>query len=1397
MTNLEVSVSRAYENNIALYGVGSPHTSGEKMREIAKTEIRLSPPYDKGVTRMLDIGKLIEDPVPGVYRITVKTDAKRRRWSWAPELEPIEANRLVALTDLGIAAAVDGSGERCAYVAVCSLSSGKPVEGADVALLTKANQIAGTGVTAENGAVRIDFAPEYDAKGDAPRGVLVTTGSDISYVSLSSSWYNQTVDSHRGVDPDGFSEPMAYVFAGRDIVRPGERFDMSILARTAPKAGLGVLAGAPVDLVLSDSHGDKFSTMRVTTDENGFASAYWDIPSGAPSGMWDVECRLGEDCIGSMSFKVSTYVPDRIRASLSAEKESVIGYGAANRLTADANYYFGSPVKEGTFRLVCQAMSSGRNPGHWEGWDVGLCDYPFSGETVCAYGMLDGESVVYEDPGVKDDVKFHAPIDTVYRFEVTPPAGRTVSAFESVVTYPTDRFIGVREGKTLTAERARVFELKILPVDEPDDDELLVADDEISIEVKLVKREWRHHYVKQSGSVKLEWSEDEISHPELTKYVSVPKGADLKTWLGRLAWEEEDLSAGRWQLTASSSDGSLITKTSFWHWKGEVSERSQSPASLNLESDAESYLPGSRAAISFRSGFSGRAYVAVGWKGLEQAFSLKVEKGLNTIPLEIPADVKGGAYYVTVTLVTENAPRMRRLSGMAVLDIDQASAHRLNVGLGVPEKVEPGMDLDVSVTLFDAEGKLTSGMVQIFATDEGVLALTGFESPDPFEAFYNFRRGLPYGTYDLYSLVYPDLEILPNGEIGGDVALASRLMKDGKTRDRATVALLSAPVKVGPDGSASVRLSVPDTFTGELRVMAVASTAEAVGAKEKPVKVRSKAGIEPLVPRYVAGGDIFRAKAVLFNHDLPAGEFRCTASCCGQSQVFEGILEKGGQKIVEMPVSLPVGAKGEVAVDFALEIAGVCAKASETVTVRPRRAAVQEVMHLLLRPGEDLRLAPIERDFIDGEESITEYATPVATLSGAVDWLDSYPYGCLEQTAAKAFPFLAIDDLVKLGLAKGENAREEARKRIEVARANILSMRQYDGGFSMWPNGDDTWTEGTLFAKHLFAEARAVGLLEDDPAMRNDPWLVRVANRGDRDSRDTAAYAAYILAVMGDGSFLQPARNIIAAPEKDRARFLAAAALVRGGYASEGEGILSETLREGTWKICESGDKARAAGMALYVAAKAGAGVDDIAPLVSALNAMLRKDGRAWGTTSDNAWAALGLATAGARMPIGEMRLVRVSRIGIERNPRPRNLPVAISRIYRNEAGEVVTSAKRGELLTAEIRFTVPTEIENAVLCDMLPGGLEIEDSSLKTRASSQTVENGDSVRTPWGHSEIRDDRWLWFGSIYSCMGEYVLKYRVRAVTPGVYAVGDVTFEDMYDPDMVGAYSTEAVFTVD
>ncbi len=85
-------------------------------------------------------------------------------------------------------------------------------------------------------------------------------------------------------------------------------------------------------------------------------------------------------------------------------------------------------------------------------------------------------------------------------------------------------------------------------------------------------------------------------------------------------------------------------------------------------------------------------------------------------------------------------------------------------------------------------------------------------------------------------------------------------------------------------------------------------------------------------------------------------------------------------------------------------------------------------------------------------------------------------------------------------------------------------------------------------------------------------------------------------------------------------------------------------------------------------------------------------------------------------------------------------------------------------------------EIDNLVITDLLPAGLEIENPAFST----SRVWTGKKSTLPVRHADLRDDRLLIFTGSFS--GEKTYYYLARAVTPGNYTYPLITAECMYDP---------------
>ena len=1365
VSNLEVVVSKCYANNLNAYRLES-YEMKSRMTEVARKRIELAPPYAEKANRMLRMEDVMGACKPGVYHLRIDTGVRVKKgsswWSW---WEKLTDECIFALTDLGIAAEVSPSkDDPKAVVLVHSLTDGRPVADVNVSVLTRANQVAGQGRTDGNGVAVVPFVASYHPGEDVIQGVMAMKSGDLSYLRLDSESevVERAVAAQRGAE-----DVRAYLFAERDICRPGESFDTGMFLRTSPQGGMKTLGDAPVDLELYDPEDNRVESRRLRSDRWGFVAAKWDVPASARVGRWSVRAKLAGRMLGSFTVNVAAYVPDRFRIELKTDRS-----GALPAFCGSAVYYFGENVREGDWKITASAAVAPAAP-HWTGWTVGTDEIP-DGLGWTAKGEVEDGAFAASCPeeAFAKLKTSKSPVLLHVEAAVTPPGARTVIAREEARFDPSDRYIGIRETKAVTRD-ARAFEFAFLAAAKG---RPAAADGEIA--VRVIRREWKCHAVQEGDSAyRMEWREERAELPALAR----------QTGPGRIEYAASALASGSYQIVATC--GALETRMDFWHWAGEVSERSLSPSALHLKASREKVAPGERVDLTFDSAFEGMAYVAVGDRGIERTDAFAVRKGENRFAVDVRPDAVGRYAYVAVTVINADAPNARRLSGLARIRVD-TSAKRYPLEVTLPEVARPGETVNVTVK---SDGP---GAVRLMAVDEGVLALTGYEAPDAFGYFHDFDFGCPFGIYDLYSLVYPDLKILPNGQIGGGARTAAMKRKNVRTRrestlkQRETARVVLPLVEIPASGTVTVPLKLP-AFTGAMRLMAVAVDETRSGGATSTVIVRDAASLFVNVPRVVTGGDRFDLVAEVFNHDLPESEW----SLVVDGRAFSGRLAKGASTNVSFSVAVPEDAVGVRTVKGVLRVGGEKYRDEVAMTMRPRNPPVTEVTCRYLPAGAAKPAADGTTNAwlrLD-EDRTEECGTPKAVIAGALRWLDDYPYGCLEQTTAAAFPFLSAASLRTIGLVDEATASNAAVK-VKAAYGEILQMSLDDGSFSMWPGGKSAWIDGTLFALHFIFDAERQGLVRPSPREKMIGWLRKRADGNDSKTRLDRAYAAYVLSLAGDDRFANAAKNVLAVKTCDFASFLAAAALMRGGHRADGELAFRQALVARVWAGAElpasdCWSRVRAYGMALKVAAELPGNANDrdlLAPLVGDLMDKVRSDGSSWGTTRDNAWACAGLADFCAACPGDGLFIWRI-RSGIPRTPPARPPVIGVSRAFPERV-------KKGELVEVEISLSSPREVEHAVLCDLIPGGFELEDASLKTRAADD-----DDDDAP-GRSEIRDDRWLWFGRIPKRgAGEnpLVLTYRLRAVTRGTYAVPALSVEDMYDPDVTGCVNAGPTVTVE
>jgi hypothetical protein len=1445
LNKFKVNVYRAFDNNMNFsdgrYNVYSMDQIGEKT-------VTLSDPRNEMVNHMLDITDILRKHdddslnIRGYYVLEIEYD---RKSDWSDDYTYRETERQsFLLTDLAmVAASVADSGGGIA-VFVRSILTGKPVADAEVELTTTKNQFIQKAKTDSNGKAVFNIASggsslTYEKLGEI-YSATIRTKDDFA-------WYPLNLN----IIPRSLSNK-AFVFTERGIVRPGESFlAAAFIRRNDLPSALAehgkTPAQGPHRLSVLSPDGKRIFSQDVTPDEAGFVSQTVKIPDTAASGVYTVKIEKATSGngtfreSGSAHIRVGAYVPDRIRTKLE-HSPLPAGPEAVNeplQAVLSADYYFGTPVPSASGKIYLDCTPNGKRPDHWKDWTVGDSARfnfdEFDTNAAVENGKMKLSLPSFGSRGISFD-----PVRVVLQASVQEPGGRAVTASDNFTLYPTDWFIGLKESEE--GGRECVLDLALLTPEKDAKAELAEGRD---ITFTVYKRAWDYVLVQEDSSYRRRWKETVSEVEGASKTLTVPQGADLAAYTARVAF---DLPSGCYDIVAEYGSD-IRTKLNVWHSAGESGRRTGDPSGIVFKTDAEKYTPGQTAKLTFTSPVDGEAFVVMGGVRLDSTEAIPVKAGENTVEAKIPADCLNGIYHVSTYVIGKQDGEYMRAFGDADLKLDHSASHKLKVGIELPGIVRPEAEADVTVSLAASDGKPMKGQVCLFAVDEGVLSLTGFKTPDIYKYFWQSDDSF-ITMCETYSELFPNLKIRPDGTIGGgDDAAAGSALAASIVKMKDTVRLVEPAVKVPDSGSATVRVKIPD-HSGSLRFMAVASSVEAVGSEDREIIVRTPVSLTVSAPRVLAPGDEAVISVRAFNHDAKDGavgfklELPDTLQIMGDLPRIDS-LKAGETKDVSFRVkALDKAGEGKLAATLSV---GAESRTETTyLTVRPANPPQTVSTFAIVKPDQTLSLDPAA-GFTSVEKAVLSVSSsPAVGVTGALDWLNEYPYGCLEQTVSGAFPFLAASSLVKSGLLDAEVAKTMEPK-VPAAYARILSMMAGDGAFSMWPDVRKEWPEGTVYAAHFIFEAKAANRITVDPAVENSlkAYLLRLANSAGKYKPELRAYTAYVLAASGNRDFVIPARNILAGSKPGFASFLASAALVRGGYAGEGAAPLRAALADPNWLYKTSdlvgiSDTASRAGMVLNILMKCDPKGNETAAaeLATFLAGRIRRDGECWGTTQANAWAAMGLGAFAEYYPPADLSgsvtaadkpkhelagkslngfllantganaisntgksnmYVRTVVSGVPKQTKTAGGPIRLKREFFDEKGNPVASLKHGELAFVRITADSPEVVENIVISDLLPAGLEIEDDALATRMDAsgrvpQKILLKD--RQKFSRTEKRDDRFLVFGTLY---GSAYAVYTVRATTPGKFAIPALHAEAMYDPDMNGTFipaAGEDVFEV-
>ncbi|HYF22899.1 MAG TPA: alpha-2-macroglobulin [Caulobacteraceae bacterium] len=1115
------------------WGAESPDEEG---RRVWKGKVRVQARGAQRVTTVFPLNAVLKELKAGAYVI------KARDASGGRELKPEEgydpnppaqARRWILYTDMAL---VSYRGLDGLDVTARSLKSAKALSGVRVALVARNGEDLAEAKTDGQGRVRFPRALlEGEGSSGARMVMAYGPGDDFTVMDLQRA----PVDlSNQGIGGRQTDENLtagraaaevidAYVYADRGVYRPGETVRLVALLRDAQAKAVKDRKGF---VVVKRPSGVEAFRWRFDRTPAGFASADVALPKSAPRGRWTatVEMEGLKEPAGKLSFSVEDFAPQRLAVDLNAQKQVPLRAEEVRPIVVDARFLYGAPgaglAVQGEARIKPDHDPFPKFKDYRWGDEQATFEEKFVELPATVTDGAGAATLSLESAAAGDTAQ---PLKALVAASVFEPGGRPVREGAELKIRPRALYLGVKvdEGGS-DGRRDPTIGFDVIGVDATG-----ARTTAQGVNWTLVTENWDYDWFQQDGR----WQWRRSSRDVVAARGALNVGAQSPAKLARrLGW-------GDYRLELEHPATGARTVIRFAAGWGAPAKDAEAPDFVRVSAGTKAHAQGDSISVAIKAPYAGEAQVAVATDRLIEVRNVSVPAGGTTVNLKSSAAWGGGAY-VLVSVVQPRdpvrTPKPRRVMGLAYVALDP-KGRKLQVDIGAPEKVRGREPLVVPVKVLNL-GFGKRAKVTIAAVDQGILNLTKYESPDPSKWYFGKRAlGVEYRD-DYGRLLDPNLgapAALNYGadEIGGE-GLTTTPIK--------SVALWSGVVETGLDGTARVTLPAAD-FNGELRLMAVAWTDEAVGGAEEKVTVREPVVAELALPRFLAPGD--RAFATLELHNVEGKAGGYTAALGGKGGIlapFRKLYQLlTGQRVVErVPLSAP-GRAGVGGVQMSVSGPSFAQTRDWGLQTRAGWGDETRVLTELHRPGtawtpEGALLAGYQPGSATLQVSYSPFRgfdpAPIAAS------LQRYPYGCTEQIASGAYPWL----YASAGTADAKTARR-AHPLLVQAVGRLLDRQSSDGAFGLWRVGDgeaDAWVGA--YATDFLVEARAQGAPVPQAALDRALFAMRQISRpegwapisyrmeypswwaGDEDKSRAAtqrmrskasAYALYVLAKAGRG----------------------------------------------------------------------------------------------------------------------------------------------------------------------------------------------------------------------------------------------------------------------------------------
>ena len=927
------------------------------------------------------------------------------------------------------------------WIAVSNILDTKPIGKAQVTAYNFQLQPIGKGET--NGEGFVEITPN-----GVPFIIVAESDKQKAYVRVVDG-EEQSVSRFDVGGKDIQKGLKGFIYGERGVWRPGDTLHISFILEDREKR---IPDKHPVALEIYNPRGQFYTKMISTQGMNGFYT--FDVPTQAtdPTGLWNAYIKVGGTTFHK-GLRIETIKPNRLKINLALPKVLQ---------ATDKDFYapLTSTWLTGATASKLKAkveMSLSKVNTQFKNYGQYIFNNPATDFTTIKTDIFDGTL----DAEGKANVMLKVPtateapgmLNATFTTRVFEPGGDASIYTQTIPFSPFTSYVGINlnqpKGKYIETDKDHVFDIVTVNTQ----GQLVNSS---NLEYKIYRIGWSWWWENSGESFGTY-----INNSSITPVAS----GNLQTRGGKASFKFriDYPSWGRYLVYVKDKESGHATGGTVYvdwpEWRGRSSKTDPSGIKmLAFSLNKDSYEIGETATAIIPAAAGGRALVSIenGSTVLRQEW-IEVSNGGDTkYTFKITPEMTPNVY-LHISLLQPHAQTVNdlpiRMYGVVPVFVTNSQTV-LQPQIQMPEVLRP--ETNFNVTVSEKTGKPMTYTLAI--VDDGLLDLTNFKTPDPWNDFYS-REALGIRTWDMYDNVlgasagsYSSLF-----STGGDATLKPA---DAKANRFKPVVKFIGPFYLGKGKSQTHTLKLP-MYVGSVRAMVVAGQEGAYGNAEKTAFVRTPLMMLSTLPRVLSIQEEITVPVNIFAMENQVKNVTVSLQASGGGVQIVGANQqslKFSQPDDQLVFfTLKTGSKtGKATIHLTANGGGQQTKETIEIEVRNPNPIVTLRNSQWVEAGQSKELSyNLSSSSANNQIKLEVSRIPSVDISRRFDFLYNYQHHCTEQLTSKALPLLFVGQFKTIDKIEAEKIKTN----IQEAIRQIYGRQLPNGGFVYWPGNAvaDEW----------------------------------------------------------------------------------------------------------------------------------------------------------------------------------------------------------------------------------------------------------------------------------------------------------------------------------------------------